>query len=154
MVNAYCAALEGTGTRVGAELVSFFATSTAYNVILIYAIEPFPDVVAELGGGDGVRLPMVLAWVGWGGGARARRRERTLWWSFAVFGIAIGCSGIFAALPAGDEREELVGHHGGGGGAQRGRRRLILRQKHSRRRCQEQRWCPRSISIQWRSYSE
>ncbi|RLN39940.1 hypothetical protein C2845_PM01G17160 [Panicum miliaceum] len=49
--------------RMAAELLSFSATSTAYNVILIYAIELFP----------------------------------TSFWSFGVFGLAIGFSGLFAA---------------------------------------------------------
>ncbi|RCV44483.1 hypothetical protein SETIT_9G377300v2 [Setaria italica] len=80
--------------RMAAELVSFFATSTAYNVILIYAIELFPTSLRNSALGL-VRQAMVL------GGvvapvlvALGRKRS---FWSFGVFGLAIGCSGLFAA---------------------------------------------------------
>ncbi|XP_039781382.1 organic cation/carnitine transporter 2-like [Panicum virgatum] len=80
--------------RLAAELLSFSATSTAYNVILIYAIELFPTSLRNSALGL-VRQAMVL------GGVVAPvlvalGRERSFW-SFGVFGLAIGCSGLFAA---------------------------------------------------------
>ena len=80
--------------RLAAELLSFSATSTAYNVILIYAIELFPTSLRNSALGL-VRQAMVL------GGVVAPvlvalGRERSFW-SFGVFGLAIGCAGLFAA---------------------------------------------------------
>nr|TKV95751.1 hypothetical protein SEVIR_9G382600v2 [Setaria viridis] len=88
------AALAAVAGGVQPRLVSFFATSTAYNVILIYAIELFPTSLRNSALGL-VRQAMVL------GGvvapvlvALGRKRS---FWSFGVFGLAIGCSGLFAA---------------------------------------------------------
>jgi len=77
--------------RLAAELLSFSATSTAYNVILIYAIELFPTSLRNSALGL-VRQAMVL------GGVVAPVLvalgcERSFW----SFGLAIGCSGLFAA---------------------------------------------------------
>uniref|UniRef100_K4AL25 Major facilitator superfamily (MFS) profile domain-containing protein n=1 Tax=Setaria italica TaxID=4555 RepID=K4AL25_SETIT len=64
--------------RMAAELVSFFATCTAYDLILIYSIELFPIT--------SVRNSAVGLVRQWG-----------MIWSFGVFGLAIGCAGLFAA---------------------------------------------------------
>ncbi|KAF8698667.1 hypothetical protein HU200_034916 [Digitaria exilis] len=83
------------GTRIGAELVFFLSTCTAYDVILVYAIELLPTSVWNTAVGM-VRQAMVL-----GGVAApvlvALGRARSSVWSFGVFGIAICCSGLFAA---------------------------------------------------------
>jgi hypothetical protein len=80
--------------RMAAELLSFFATCTAYNVVLIYSMELFPTSVRSLAVGL-VRQEMIL-----GGVAApvlvALGRESTFL-SFGVFGLVIGCSGLFAA---------------------------------------------------------
>ncbi|KXG39745.2 hypothetical protein SORBI_3001G349100 [Sorghum bicolor] len=64
--------------RMAAELLSFFATCTAYDLILIYSIELFPTSVRN----SAVGL--------------VRQAMRSIW-SFGVFGLVIGCSGLFAA---------------------------------------------------------
>ncbi|KAG0550845.1 hypothetical protein BDA96_01G372600 [Sorghum bicolor] len=78
--------------RMAAEVLSFFAACTAFDVLLIYSTEMFPTSVRNSAVGL-VRQTMVL-----GGAAApvliALGRESSLW-SFGVFGIAIGCSGLF-----------------------------------------------------------
>ncbi|CAD6203900.1 unnamed protein product [Miscanthus lutarioriparius] len=78
--------------RMAAEVLSFFAACTAFDVLLIYSTEMFPTSVRNSAVGL-VRQTMVL-----GGAAApvliALGRERSIW-SFGVFGIAIGCSGLF-----------------------------------------------------------
>ncbi|KAF8728892.1 hypothetical protein HU200_018187 [Digitaria exilis] len=90
-----CVAITNQGARMGAEVVSFFAACAAYDLILLYTVELFPTSVRNTAVGM-VRQAMVL-----GGVAApvliALGRERSSVWSFGVFGIAIGCSGLFAA---------------------------------------------------------
>ncbi|KAF8698666.1 hypothetical protein HU200_034915 [Digitaria exilis] len=72
-----CVAIPKEGARIGAELVFFLSTCTAYDVILVYAIE---------------LLPTRWCPEGWW-----RPCSKRSIWSFGVFGLAIGCSGLFAA---------------------------------------------------------
>uniref|UniRef100_A0A0D3GSF1 Major facilitator superfamily (MFS) profile domain-containing protein n=1 Tax=Oryza barthii TaxID=65489 RepID=A0A0D3GSF1_9ORYZ len=77
-----CVAIpEGTGGRMAAEVLSFFATCTAFNIILMYSIELFPTSVRNSAVGM-VRQALVL------GGVRS-------YWSFGVFGLTVGCLGLF-----------------------------------------------------------
>ncbi|KAF0905070.1 hypothetical protein E2562_000875 [Oryza meyeriana var. granulata] len=85
---------EGSGARMAAEVFSFFATCTAFNIILMYSIELFPTSVRNSAVGlvrqalvlGGVAAPMLVA----------LGREHSFW-SFGVFGLAVGCLGLFAA---------------------------------------------------------
>ncbi|TKV95754.1 hypothetical protein SEVIR_9G382800v4 [Setaria viridis] len=92
-----CAAIPrgAAAARMSAEVLSFFAACTAIDVMLVYSTELFPTSVRNSAVGL-VRQAMVL-----GGVAApvliALGRERSLFWSFGVFGIAIGCSALFVA---------------------------------------------------------
>ncbi|KAH0469249.1 hypothetical protein IEQ34_002481 [Dendrobium chrysotoxum] len=91
-----CAATGGRGgwLEMAAELAAFFSACTAFSFVLIYSIELFPTCVRNsaiamvrqalvLGG---VFAPLMVA---------EGRRRRVL--SFGVFGLVIGCCGVFAA---------------------------------------------------------
>uniref|UniRef100_A0A0D9X0B7 H(+)/Pi cotransporter n=1 Tax=Leersia perrieri TaxID=77586 RepID=A0A0D9X0B7_9ORYZ len=94
---------EGTGTgasaglRMATEVASFFASCTAYDVILMYSIELFPTSVRNSAVGlvrqavvpGGVLAPLLVA-IG---------RDRS-YLSFGVFGVAVGGLGmLIACLP-------------------------------------------------------
>lgn len=80
--------------QIGLELVSFFSACTVVNILLLYTVELFPtcvrnsamSIVREALVLGGVFGPMLVA---------AGRKDSFV--SFGVFGLAIGCCGMFAA---------------------------------------------------------
>jgi MFS family permease len=92
VLSLACVAIPQGAARMASEIVSFCATCTAFNVSLIYSIELFPTSVRNSALGL-VRQTLVL------GGVVAPvlvalGRERSFW-SFGVFGLCIGCLGLF-----------------------------------------------------------
>ncbi|KAL5568769.1 hypothetical protein UlMin_025344 [Ulmus minor] len=79
--------------QIGLELVSFFSACTAFNILLIFTIELFPTCVRNSAVSmvrqalvfGGVFSPMVAA---------AGRENGLL--SYGVFGLVIGCFGLFS----------------------------------------------------------
>ena len=82
-----------TRLQIGLELVSFFSACTAFNTLLIFTIELFPTCVRNSATSmvrqalvlGGVFSPMLVA---------AERRDGIS--SYVVFGLVIGCCGLFA----------------------------------------------------------
>lgn len=82
-----------TRMQIGLELVSFFSACTAFNTLLIFTIELFPTCVRNSATSivrqalvlGGVFSPMLVA---------AERRDGIS--SYGVFGLVIGCCGLFA----------------------------------------------------------
>ena len=80
--------------QIGLELVSFFSACFAFNILLILAIELFPTTVRNSATSlvrqalvfGGVFSPMLVS---------AERRNGIS--SYVVFGLVIGCCGLFAA---------------------------------------------------------
>ncbi|KAK8918582.1 Organic cation/carnitine transporter 2 [Platanthera zijinensis] len=91
-----CAAMGGGGgwAEMAAELAAFFAACTSFSFVLIYSMELFPTCVRNSAIAmvrqalvvGGMVAPVLVA---------AGRRRRVV--SFGVFGLAIGCFGVFAA---------------------------------------------------------
>uniref|UniRef100_A0A0E0DH49 H(+)/Pi cotransporter n=1 Tax=Oryza meridionalis TaxID=40149 RepID=A0A0E0DH49_9ORYZ len=92
------------GLHLAAELSSFFASCAAYDVMLMYSIELFPTSVRNSAVGlvrkaavlSGVVAPMLVA----------LGRERS-YWSFGVFGLAVGCLGLFVTCLPETKRRRL-----------------------------------------------
>ncbi|ONK74850.1 uncharacterized protein A4U43_C03F10770 [Asparagus officinalis] len=94
LTSLMCAFLTASGWQMVAELVSFFCTCAVFNVLMIYTIELFPTCVRNSA------LSMVRQALVFGGVfapllvAEGRKRN---YLSFGVFGLVIGCCGVFAA---------------------------------------------------------
>ncbi|PON84402.1 Major facilitator, sugar transporter-like [Trema orientale] len=84
-----------TTLRIGLELVSFFSGCTAYNLLLIFTIELFPTSVRN-SAVSMVRQALVLGGVLSPLLAAAGRGDGFL--SYGVFGIVIGCFGLFVVF--------------------------------------------------------
>ncbi|KAF3974834.1 hypothetical protein CMV_001880 [Castanea mollissima] len=82
-----------TRLQIALELVSFFSACTAFDILLIFTIELFPTCVRNSATSlvrqavvfGGVFGPMLVA---------ADRRDGIS--SYGVFGLVIGCCGLFA----------------------------------------------------------
>ncbi|KAK7844737.1 organic cation/carnitine transporter 3 [Quercus suber] len=82
-----------TRLQIGLELLSFFSACTAFDILLIFTIELFPTCVRNSATSlvrqavvfGGVFGPMLVA---------AERRDGIS--SYGVFGLVIGCCGLFA----------------------------------------------------------
>ncbi|KAK4595054.1 hypothetical protein RGQ29_018701 [Quercus rubra] len=82
-----------TRLQIGLELVSFFSACTAFDILLIFTLELFPTCVRSSATSlvrqavvfGGVFGPMLVA---------AERRDGIS--SYGVFGLVIGCCGLFA----------------------------------------------------------
>ncbi|KAG1347447.1 organic cation/carnitine transporter 2 [Cocos nucifera] len=94
MCSILCVFMKIEGLKMAVEVVSFFSACTALNVALVYSIELFPTCVRN-SAISMVRQALVL------GGVFAPilvvegRKKSFL--SFGVFGLVIGCCGLFAA---------------------------------------------------------
>ncbi|KAG0481575.1 hypothetical protein HPP92_012063 [Vanilla planifolia] len=94
LFSLVCSAISGGGkAQMAAELVAFFAACTAFGLVLIFSIELFPTCVRNSA------IAMVRQAVVLGGAVApvlvaAGRGSRML--SFGVFGLVIGCCGVFA----------------------------------------------------------
>ncbi|XP_042479309.1 organic cation/carnitine transporter 3-like [Macadamia integrifolia] len=83
--------------QIGLELVSFFSACTAFNVVMIYTLELFPtsvrnsalSIVRQALVFGGVFSPVLVA-VG--------RKMKDEFLSYGVFGLVIGCCGLFVAF--------------------------------------------------------
>ncbi|PON49467.1 Major facilitator, sugar transporter-like [Parasponia andersonii] len=81
-----------TTLQIGLELVSFFSACSAFSILLIFTIELFPTCVRN-SAVSMVRQALVLGGVFSPVLAAAGRGDGFL--SYGVFGIVIGCSGLF-----------------------------------------------------------
>ncbi|XP_020255174.1 organic cation/carnitine transporter 2-like [Asparagus officinalis] len=94
VTSVACVFLTSGGWQMGIEVVSFFSTVGALNVLIIYSVELFPTCVRNSGISmvrqalvfGGVFAPLLVA--------EGRKRK---FLSFGVFGLVIGCCGMFAA---------------------------------------------------------
>lgn len=94
--------LEGefwTKLQIGFELISFFGACTSFNLYLIYTTELFPTCVRNSA------LSMARLAVVFGGAfspllvsAAGRGGHDSKFLCYGVFGLAIGCSGVFGVF--------------------------------------------------------
>ncbi|XP_057949281.1 organic cation/carnitine transporter 3-like [Malania oleifera] len=93
-VCSVACAWAGGAWTVGLELASFFSACTAFNVVFIYTVELFPTCVRNLAMAM-VRQAVVVGGV-FSPAVVAAGRRKGWWWSYGVFGVMIGCCGLFA----------------------------------------------------------
>ncbi|KAK1279156.1 Organic cation/carnitine transporter 3 [Acorus gramineus] len=99
VLSVACAVEGGGGSgaaKMGAEVGAFFCACTAFNVLLIYALELFPTCVRNSAVAM-VRQALVLGGVFAPALVAAGRRSGRGWVSFGVFGAVVGFCGLFVA---------------------------------------------------------
>ncbi|KAJ4732149.1 Organic cation/carnitine transporter 3 [Rhynchospora pubera] len=93
--------------QLAAEVISYCTACTAINVMLIYCVELFPTTIRNTAISL-VRITTLLAGVF--GPVLAAQGKSSKFWSFGVFGLAIGFCGLPLAFLPETKGRDLADH--------------------------------------------